>query len=142
MQRGRIAAVAVIVGAALAFVVWQHRRTSGAADSEPGNKAIDYGLAPVLSAYQAAQGATPCETAYNACLALDLASRQRNAPTPWTTLPDRATFLQRCNALPSQDQQCLQPRYAAAHHDPCDARVRKLRQDDAVFERNPKIPLD
>lgn len=142
MQPGRIVAVVVIVGAALAFVIWQHRRTGGAASSEPGNKAIDYNLAPVLSAYHAPEGATPCETAYNACEALDRASRQRGTPTPWTALPDRATFLQRCGALPPQDQQCLEPRYAAAHHDPCDARVHKLLQDNAVFERNPKAPLD
>jgi hypothetical protein len=142
MHRARIVAVVVIVGAALAFVVWQHRRAGGAGSNEPGNKAIDYGLAPLLSAYHAPEGATPCETAYNALDALDRASRQRGAPTPWTTLPDRATFLQRCGALPPLDQQCLQPRYAAAHHDPCDARVRALVQHDAVFERNPKAPLD
>lgn len=142
MNTRRIAAVLVVVAAALAIVLWQRKRATRAGSGEIGNKALDYHLAPVLSAYQAPEGSTPCETAYNACAALDRGAKERGGPTPWTVLPDRSTFLTRCAALPVQEQQCLQPRYAAEHHDPCEAAVRRIRKTNAVFESNPSLPLD
>ena len=141
MNTKRTVAVVVVVAAALAIVVWQRKRATRAS-GEVANKALDYRLSPVLSAYQAPEGSTPCETAYNACAALDRGAKERGGPTPWTALPDRATFLTRCAALPAQEQQCLQPRYAAEHHDPCEAAVRRIRKTNAVFESNPSVPLD
>jgi hypothetical protein len=77
-------------------------------------------MTPVNAAYSAPDGGTPCETAYNAYVAIDDAAKQMGGSVPWTKLPDQPTFLARCAKLPAQEQECLQPRYHARHHDVCD----------------------
>jgi hypothetical protein len=124
-----LAIVALIVGARWRRV---HGRggVSVPATAAPG---VDYAMSPFAAAFDAPEGATPCETAYNAFHAIDDASRARNKSTPWSSLPERDTFLARCAALPPQEQQCYQPRYSAANHPICDPIIRKYEKNNPLW---------
>ena len=142
MTRKRLAAAAgmVLVAAAVtALLVARHKRSPGAAPSEHA-AGVDYEMTPLLAMYKAPEGGTPCETAYNAFRAFDDASKGTNRGAPWVSLPDQSTFLERCNVLPRQDQECLQPRYAAKHHDLCDPVQNRIRNDKSLLEwRSPPM---
>jgi len=124
-----VAIVAAILGAR-----WRRVHAAGgpvASGAAPAG--VDFAQKPVAAVFEAPEGATPCETAYNAVRAIDEASRARNNSTPWTSLPDRDTFIARCTALPVQEQQCYQPRYAAQNHPTCDPIFKKYAKNNPLW---------
>jgi hypothetical protein len=115
-----VAALVLVVGLIVARRMRLGRAAHPAAgESEKGN-GVDFRLSPLTAGMDAPDGGTPCETAFLALSATDQAAKKSGFHVPWTTLPDRATFLARCNALPVQEQLCAQPRYAAQNHPVCD----------------------
>lgn len=89
-------------------------------------------LGEAIQAGAAAEGATPCETAYASAMAMIEALRARTGQAGEGTPPDRATYLEGCTALPEAAQQCLVIGYALEHQQECqswreDPRVLALR---------------
>jgi hypothetical protein len=137
-MRKRIVGVLLVLLIVLALVGARWRRAHGQAAqaaASPASSAagVDFALQPISGVFDAPQGATPCETAYNAVSAVDQASRARNRTTPWDVLPDRDTFLARCAALPPQEQQCYQPRYSAENHPTCDPIFKKYAKNNPLW---------
>jgi hypothetical protein len=122
-----------LVGAILGARWRRLHGAGGVVAASTGVAGADYAPLPVDAVFDAPLGATPCETAYNAVHAIDEAARAGNKATPWTSLPDRATFLARCAALPPDEQQCYQPRYAAENHPTCDPIFRKYAKNNPLW---------
>jgi hypothetical protein len=83
---------------------------------------VDQRAAPLLARFQAPQGSTPCETAYNGFKA----SRDANPREFPAVLPERDVFLERCSRLDEKSQQCMLARYAARHREECDPLFREI----------------
>jgi hypothetical protein len=125
MTRKRLAVALVLLAVAVAAVLLlrsrQRRVQRGPSEHAEG---IDYAMSPVLAMFKAPEGSTPCETAYNAFHAFEVAQQHKGGgDAPWGALPERSVFLARCATLPEQEQLCFQPRYLARHHAECDPLV-------------------
>jgi hypothetical protein len=122
----RLAVVLAVLGIAAALIVMRRLRTGSPSGPAGGHESvqgsgIDYRLSPLIAAFNAPDGGTPCETAYLAFSAVDEGAKKSGSMhVPWTTFPDKATFTARCEALPPQEQLCAQPRYMAQNHPVCD----------------------
>lgn len=81
-------------------------------------------LGQVLAAAQNAEGGTPCETAYNASIAM-IESMRKNLPADRQPseddIPSKEDFVARCSQLPPEAQQCMTMAYAMAHQQECQA---------------------
>jgi hypothetical protein len=131
----RLAVVLAVVAVVAALLVARRWRTGRAmVDSRSAQgTGVDYRLSPMNAAFEAPDGGTPCETAYNALHAIDEGSRGTGMSVPWTTFPDRPTFLARCMALQPQEQECMQPRYAAQNHPVCDPIQNKFEKNNPLW---------
>lgn len=85
-------------------------------------------VAPMTAAYEAKEGATQCESAYNALVALDEASAKAGMPPPWEKLPSKAVFEETCSRLSTDQQYCFVPKHQADHKK-CDLVLRQLDTD-------------
>lgn len=85
-------------------------------------------VAPMTAAFEAKEGATQCESAWNALVALDQASAKAGMPPPWEKLPPRATFEETCNRLTPEQQWCFVPKHQADHKR-CDLVLQQLGTD-------------
>jgi hypothetical protein len=126
------AIVVLVAGVAAAAYATVTRREGAhhphAAPSSDHAEGIDRAMAAALALYKAPEGATPCESAYNAFSASqDVAARQGVTPVVVHLAP-REEFLARCNAAPSATQPCMVPRYAAHHRPECPGGVRSAIQ--------------
>jgi hypothetical protein len=121
----RIAVTLAVLVVIAALILARRARVSGQmahgvqGESEKGT-GVDFRLSPMIAGFDAPDGGTPCETAYNGFSAVDEGAKKSGMHVPWTTFPDRASFLARCGALPPQEQLCAQLRYAAQNHPVCD----------------------
>jgi hypothetical protein len=135
MERKRLiaGAGALTVVALVAFVVLRERKTwkSPAHDSHAAG--VDYRLAPLVEMGEAPEGATPCETVWNAYKAFDDSAKVQSAKTPYGVLPDKNTLMARCSALPEQEQKCLEPRYFAKNRPVCDPIAEKYKGANPLF---------
>jgi hypothetical protein len=136
-MRTRIAvvlAVLVVVGGLVALRRYRMRTggEAGHAESAQGT-GVDFRLSPMLAGFDAPDGGTACETSYNAYAAIDEAAKKTGMHVPWTTLPERSAFLARCAALPQQEQDCFQPRYAAHNHPVCDPILSKYEKHNPMW---------
>ena len=75
-------------------------------------------LGQALEASAMAEGGTPCEQAYNGALAM-VQALQKQMGQGEGNMPDRDTFMNACNQLPEQAQQCMVPAYAMGHMQEC-----------------------
>jgi hypothetical protein len=93
---------------------------------------MDHEMSTLLALYQAPEGATPCESAYNAFKASqDLAAARGPAAVAVVLkLAPREQFLARCDALPAEARPCLIPSYEVRHRPEC----AKLRPPQAVLD--------
>jgi hypothetical protein len=129
MHRGVQLALAVgIVGVAGAVIVLPRLRASTPTPPRPSAMSehaagIDRAMAAVLALYEAPEGKTPCETAYNGYKASLDVSTEQGVKAAVLRLSPRDEFLAGCAALPSAAQQCLVRRYAAQHQKQCDKSV-------------------
>jgi hypothetical protein len=125
-KRARLILAAAIVGAALFLVLRRNHPPAPptAAPPVPGQESehgagIDHAMAAVLAMQNAPEGATPCETAYNAFKASKDVSDTRDVKAVVLRLAPRDEFLTRCADLPPQTQLCLAPRYMWQHRTEC-----------------------
>jgi hypothetical protein len=125
-KKAQLVLAVVIVGVA-AFLVIPRKQParvpspSASVSSRPSDhgEGIDRAFASALALYDAPEGATPCESAYNAFQnSIDVAKQQHLKPLVLSLAP-REEFLARCVELPSSAQQCLVPRYRRDHDDEC-----------------------
>ncbi len=125
-KRVRLLLAAAIVGAALFLVLRRNHPPAPPppAPPAPGQESahgagIDHAMAAVLAMQNAPEGATPCETAYNAFKASKDVSDTQDVKAVVLRLAPRDEFLTRCADLPPQTQQCLAPRYMWQHRAEC-----------------------
>lgn len=85
-------------------------------------------VAPMTAALEAPEGKNPCESAYNAFVALEGAALKAGMPTPWEKLPKRETFEETCLRLKPDEQFCLVPKNQADHKK-CDPLLAGLSSD-------------
>jgi hypothetical protein len=122
VNRRLVAAATLVFVAGVAVVVFgstrRHEHPAPAASSEHG-AGIDHAMGAVVALYHAPEGATPCETAYNAFKAsLDLSTQKQLTPVVLKLAP-RDQFLATCGGLPPPTQQCLAPLYLSEHRPEC-----------------------
>ena len=80
---------------------------------------IDRIMSAYAALYHAPEGATPCESAYNAFKASqDFAADAGVTPVVLRLAP-REDFLQRCSSLPPASQKCVVPLYLSDHRTEC-----------------------
>jgi hypothetical protein len=85
---------------------------------------IDTSYATVLAMYNAPEGATPCESAYNSVVAEQDAARTMKRESIFKFVAAKDVFLKLCHAFPAASQQCLIPKYEARNREACrDARA-------------------
>ncbi len=94
----------------------------------PAHEEHDPRKAPITAAMQAPEGATPCDSAYNAFVALEAASVSAGMAPPWEQLPPRATFNETCARLKPEAQHCLIPK-SQVDHKRCDPVLAELATD-------------
>ena len=78
-------------------------------------------LGQAMAAAQGAEGDTYCEQAYNGAMAMVAALSKQGGNPPSANIPSEASFLEGCNALPEQAQQCMTMSYAMANQQTCSA---------------------
>jgi hypothetical protein len=124
--------VACLVGGAL---YWRsvERRRAAAAEAQAHRDQMNQEYAPLAAYMNAPPGNSPCESAYNGFHAFAAKAQEVGQALPWDSFPDEPTFLQRCNALPEQDQNCLDPRYQAKNLDACNETLHRLRKDNVLY---------
>ncbi len=115
-----IAAVVLAGGGALAFFTLRPppHQHAPAAPSAHGS-GMDRAMAAANALYDAQEGKTPCETAYNALKTSDDVAKTQNAKSVVLRLAPRDEFLARCGALSPVTQQCLVPKYLRSHREEC-----------------------
>jgi hypothetical protein len=146
----RNAAIILALGAAAACSGKKESAPPPAPDRvSPHGQEIDSAHAPELAMYKAPEGATPCESAHNAFAAEGDAARKLGRESLFAFLADREAFLAACNALGSEVQKCLVPRYAARNREGCltalppNAKLANLfvlREDSQPAMKEPPLP--
>jgi hypothetical protein len=143
-----VAGVAVL--GAVAVFVWVRgggspRHASHADTNSVHATGIDQDDSSVslMTMLSAPEGATPCETAYNALEAEQAAARLRKGKSMFKWVAPKAEFLAACRTLPEQAQQCMAPRYRREHDDcararPPDAKLHEMFIPEPVVEE--KLP--
>jgi hypothetical protein len=127
-----VAGVALVVAAAAIFVIVRPRTpTPKSHDPTAHGAGIDWAMSPLAALMDAPEGATPCDTLYNAIqMAQSDATRKgRSALFDWVAPHDE--FFARCNAIPPEAQPCLLPRYWRDHRDDC----RRLRPPQSTLDQ-------
>lgn len=126
MNKTRIAAATLVLVIGVAVVVFgATRKRGGGHTASPDNSAvghgagIDHAMSAVVALYHAPEGATPCESAYNAFKASQDVSTTQNATAVVTKLAPRDQFLATCGGLPPLSQKCMVPLYLAEHRPEC-----------------------
>ena len=126
VNRARLLLAALILGAAAIFLLApRHRAVAptpapvAASQESPHGAEMDHAMAAVLAMQTAPDGATPCETAYNAFKASKDVSDTQGVKAVVLSLASRDAFLSRCAQLPPQTQACLAPRYMWKHRAEC-----------------------
>jgi hypothetical protein len=125
--KGKLGIGALVVAAGAAVALFLRRPTPPPPPPPPpaqesGHGAgIDHAMAAALAMVRAPEGATPCETAYNAFKASYDVSQTQDVKAVVLRLAPRDEFLAKCATLPPDGQVCLGPRYAARHRPECEA---------------------
>lgn len=115
-----VVAVGIVAVCSAVVLLPRARRKALPSGPSPHGAGIDRAMGAALALYQAPEGATPCESAYNAFKNSIDVSTQQQLKAVVLRLPPRDEFLARCATLPSAVQQCLVPQYGAAHRTECD----------------------
>jgi hypothetical protein len=126
MSRTRLHVIVVLIVVAVGAVAFAGLRPARPkppppppATESPHAASMDRSFAAYLAMLHAPEGATPCETAYNAYKAsLDAAEAAKSKPIV-LFLTNHDKFQQLCAAFPENMQRCLSPAYIRTHHDAC-----------------------
>lgn len=93
------------------------RHPAGEPDIGMGLGELSAALEDALAASAMAEGATLCEQAFNGAAAMIEAMQKQMGDRG--TMPDRTNFMNACNQLPTNAQQCMVPAYAMEHMQEC-----------------------
>lgn len=77
-------------------------------------------------------GSTICEAAH-ASLAAMMAAVAERYPDQVAEVPPKGAFVQACERLPEEAQECLLPRHVMAHQDDCRAIAERLDPDQRAY---------
>lgn len=80
---------------------------------------IDRRMAQVVAMLKAPEGATPCESYWNAIQAERTAATAGGHRSIFVRVLERPEFFRLCEGLSAETQRCLVPRYHAANRDAC-----------------------
>ncbi len=95
---------------------------TGANQAGEGLAALGQALGAAVAAGEAgAEGGSNCEQAYSGAQAMMAALTKQLGEGSGQGMPDRDTFLEACNQLPENAQQCMVPAYAMANMETCRA---------------------
>jgi hypothetical protein len=143
-----LAGVAILI--AVVVVVWARRGRTGGHAKSADTKSVhatsfdetDTSVS-LMTMLNAPEGATPCETGYNALEAEQKATKLRGGKSMFKWVAAKDEFLAQCKTLSEKAQQCLAPRYRREHSDctlarPPDAVLQKMFIPEPVVEE--KIP--
>jgi len=129
-----IAALIVAIGAS-----WWHKQEKRRTSAHQGEEAT---TDVYLAALQAPEGATPCDSSYNALSAMQRVIEEKHLPPMFRQFPPREAFLSMCHALPPDVQPCLVPRYRDGHQDDCEQAEERARSTDAAMTLANWIGID
>lgn len=136
---------AVVVGVVLVTVVaavWFTQRKKHAPPTEPAesmsNNEVYAGMASVYQAVMnAPEGATTCETGWNAYEAMEKALAGAGQPSSVEKHPDKKTYLEVCEGFTGIEQQCLVPRFKNNNLDRCQSEGQLVWSEaDALKRKN------
>ncbi len=140
----KIGTFVALAAAALGLLAVRHwTKTKPAhppADASPHRDSIDRAAVPLTALFNAPEGSSPCESAYNAILASRQASEAAGKPPMYTALAPKADFMAHCEALPPPVQSCMVARYAAKHRDECERILPAAESVKDMFEVAPSGP--
>jgi hypothetical protein len=139
----------VALAGVIAVVVWARRGGSTHHDRADTTSVHATGIdqtdssASMIAMINAPEGATPCESAFNALDAEQAAARLRKSKSMFKWVAAKDEFVARCRELPEKSQQCMAPRYRREHDDcatarPPDAVLQKMFIAEPVVEE--KLP--
>ena len=129
----------LLAGGAAAAYFFSHRHPSHVSAVNPHRAGLEFATSPLTAMYNAPEGKTPCETAFNAYKAADdLASQDKKLRTPFKYLAPRDLFLQRCAALTPEQQLCFGPKYKSFHADECAKLLPSVEVRNQLFEPSAK----
>ena len=148
MKKQLIVLAGVAIVGAVAVIVWarggssHHRKPDTTAVHANGIDQTDSSVS-LMTMLSAPEGATPCETAFNALEAEQAAARLHKGASMFKWVAPRATFVTECMALSDKAQHCMMPRYRRDHDDcvlarPPDAVLQKMFIPEPVVEE--KLP--
>lgn len=143
-----VLAGAVVIAGAVAVLVWVKSRSPEHAKADTTSvraTGIDQADSSVSlrTMLAAPEGASPCETAFNAIDAEQSAARLHRGKSMFKWVAPKAEFLARCGELPANVQECMMPRYRRDHDNctlarPPDAVLQKMFIPEPVVEE--KLP--
>ena len=125
--RGRV--VAGIIAAAVVSVVAYFMfstRSSSPRGEDPHRAALDKSGDAYAAMMSAPEGATPCETSYNALDAFQRKVDELHLPPRFASFPDRAAFVAVCTRLSDAEQKCLLPKYQMKNQQQCEPVLRRV----------------
>jgi len=128
-----LVAAGVVAALTVALVVRQRTHAPARPPASDRTSAEGLRMHTALAGLNAAEGSTPCESVYNAYLAMQISAEQADSEMPWGPLPARDVVIARCNGLQEIEQRCLVPRYTARHHDECDSLAARFATDNPLF---------
>ncbi len=88
------------------------------ASAMQGMEQLGQALGAALEARARAEGSTPCEQSWNGVMAT-LEALHKQLGRNEANMPSRESFMEACNRLPEEVQQCMVPSYAMQHMDEC-----------------------
>lgn len=103
------------------------------ASAMQGLEQLGEALGAALQAGAQAQGGTPCEQSWNGAMAMLEALHKQLGAGNEANMPNREAFMEACNQLPEEAQQCMVPTYAMQHMEECqrvqnDPQVQRIRE--------------
>ena len=150
MNKKLLAVAGVVAIGAAGVIVWAARRSGSPHHSKADTSSVHAtgidqtdSSVSTMTMLSAPEGATPCETSYNALEAEQSAARLRKGKSMFKWLAAKEEFLARCAELSAKAQQCMMPRYRRDHDDctlarPPDAVLQKMFIPEPVVEE--KLP--
>jgi hypothetical protein len=100
---------------------------------------IDDSYSTVTAMYKAPEGATPCESAYNAIAAEQDAAQATKHESIFKFVAAKDEFSRVCQALPAASQACLVPRYQARHRVECANASASSQQLEKLYVLRPDL---
>jgi hypothetical protein len=125
MNKKLVVISSVAIVGAVTVIVWarsgdkpHHPRPHATSGHANGIDGTDSSVS-LMTIMNAPEGATPCESAYNAFEAEQAALRLRGGRSMFEWVAPRADFLAACQSLTAVQQNCMAPRYRRDHEAEC-----------------------